>query len=77
MGRYEIVPEFVLTFTREGNRYFLQATGQGKNEVFPETESDFFLKVVDAQISFVKDAAGNVTSLVLHQRGDQTAKRLP
>ncbi len=77
VGKYEIIPEFVLTFSREGDHYYLQATGQGRNEVFPETETDFFLKVVNAQISFVKDDAGRVTALILHQGGDQTAKRLP
>ena len=78
VGRYQIVPTFVLTFSREGNRCYVQATGQGRNEVFPETETDFFLKVVNAQISFVKDGAGRVTALILHQNGrDQTAARLP
>lgn len=77
VGRYEVVPEFILTFSREGDHYYLQASGQGRNEVFPETETDFFLKGVNAQISFVKDDAGRVTALVLHQGGDQNAKRLP
>jgi Tfp pilus assembly protein PilF len=37
----------------------------------------FFLKVVDAQIEFVKDASGAVTALVLHQGGrDQKAPRI-
>ncbi len=77
VGRYELTPAFILTITQDGDRYFAQATGQGKNEIYPETETDFFLKVVDAQLTFVKDASGKVTSLILHQRGDQTAKRLP
>lgn len=77
VGRYKLAPDFVLTFSRTGDHYYLQATGQGKNEVFPETDTDFFLKVVDAQISFVKDPAGNISALVLHQGGDQMAKRLP
>ena len=63
--------------TQAGDRYFAQATGQGKFEIFPETETDFFYKVVDAQITFVKDATGKVTSLVLHQGGDRAAQRLP
>ena len=76
-GRYELAPDFVLTFSREGSRCYLQASGQGKNEVFPESDTDFFLTVVDAQISFVKGAGGEVTGLILHQHGDQAAKRLP
>ena len=58
------------------NLFFAQATGQNRFELFAETETDFFLKVVDAQITFVKDDKGQVTSLVLHQNGvNQPAKK--
>ena len=77
VGRYELAPGFVFTVTREGNRYFVQLTGQGNAEIFPETETDFFYKIVNAQITFVKDGTGKVTSLILHQNGDHPAKRLP
>jgi hypothetical protein len=43
-------------------------TGQGKNQIFPQSETLFFLKVVDAQIEFAADAR----SLVLHQNGRAT-----
>lgn len=78
-GRYQIVPEFVLTFSREGEHYYLQATDQPKGEVFPESATDFFSKEIDGQVTFVKDADGKYSSLILHQRGipDQTARRLP
>ncbi len=77
VGRYALAPDFVLTFSREGDHCYLQATGQGRNEVFPESDTDFFLKAVDAQISFLRGPGGTITGLVLHQNGDQTAKRLP
>jgi hypothetical protein len=48
-----------------------QATGQEKFEIFPESETKFFLKVVDAQIEFVKDASGKVTGLILYQGGQK------
>ena len=35
VGQYELRPDFIMTVTREGNRIFTQATGQGKIEVFP------------------------------------------
>lgn len=44
--------------------------------LFPESERDFFLKVVDAQITFVTDNQGHATELILHQNGDQSAKRI-
>ncbi len=39
---------------------------------FAESEMDFFLKAVDAQIKFVKDAEGKVTGIVLRQGGRET-----
>jgi D-alanyl-D-alanine-carboxypeptidase/D-alanyl-D-alanine-endopeptidase len=53
-----------------------QATGQSKIEIFPESTKDFFLKVIDAQITFVTDSQGKATELILHQGGDHTAKRV-
>jgi len=50
---------------------------QPKFELFAETERDFFLKAVDAQITFVIDLAGRVTKAILHQGGmDQDAQRI-
>jgi hypothetical protein len=73
VGEYEMEPGFVLTITREGDRLMMQATGQGKAEAFPTSETNFFFKVVRADITFVKDAAGIVTHLVLNQGG----RRMP
>ena len=76
VGSYELAPNFILTVTREGDHLFTQATGQGKVEVFPESDRDFFLKVVDAQITFETDSQGKATGLVLHQGGDHPARKI-
>ena len=68
-GRYELAPTFVITVTRDGDHVFAQATGQPNFEIFAEDDRNFFYKVVDAQITFVVDATGRATSLVLHQNG--------
>jgi len=76
-GEYELAPGFILAVTVEGDRIMTQATGQQKFEIFASSPTEFFLKVVDAQITFVKDASGTVTHLVLHQGGrDMPAKRI-
>ncbi|MBK9391222.1 MAG: serine hydrolase [Bacteroidetes bacterium] len=67
VGNYELVPGFILAITVEGDRIFSQATGQGKIEIYPETETKFFLKVVDATLDFSKDDAGNYSKVTLHQ----------
>ena len=47
------------------------------SEIYSESELDYFLKATDAQITFVKDAAGQVRQLVLHQGGrDIPAKKV-
>jgi CubicO group peptidase (beta-lactamase class C family) len=76
VGTYALNPNFELAVTLEGEQLMTQATRQPKFPVFAESETKFFLKVVDAQIEFVRDAKGEVTSLILHQGGrDQVAKR--
>ena len=46
-----------------------------KQRTAAESETEFFFKVTDAQISFVRDAQGAVTGLVLHQNGNDLAAR--
>jgi len=77
IGRYELAPDFVLTITREDDHLFAQATGQQKFQVFPESDRDYFLRVIDAQITFVTDGNDRASELILHQGGrDQHAKRI-
>jgi hypothetical protein len=69
-------PGFSLVITRQGDQIFAQATGQGKLELYPESETWFFLKEVDAQVDFQRGADGKVSGLVLHQGGrDMPGKR--
>jgi CubicO group peptidase (beta-lactamase class C family)/uncharacterized protein YneR len=69
VGQYELTPGFVLTMRREGKNFFSQATGQQSFEIFPESETRFFLKAIDAELEFNKDNTGNVTSVTLFQGG--------
>ena len=76
-GQYELAPGAVFIVKRDAEQLMVQLTGQPFWEVFPESETNFFYKVVDAQLTFVKNDKGEVTSLILHQNGaDQMAKRL-
>lgn len=68
VGEYELRPGFTITVTREGNQIFAQATRQPKLEIFPESETRFFLKEIDALLEFVREG-GKVTAIVLHQGG--------
>lgn len=71
VGDYQLAPSFILTITFENGQLFVQATGQGKSAMFAEKENYFFLKLVDAQIEFIKNADGKTERLVLSQGGQQ------
>jgi len=68
-GVYQLAPEFKITITQEGTRLWAQATGQSRFELFARSESEFFLKAVDAQVMFNSNDKGEVESLTLFQGG--------
>jgi len=77
VGKYQLAPGIFFNLRRDGEHLLAQLTGQGYLEIFPKSETNFFYKVVDAQISFQRDAQGKVSSLTLHQNGmDQTAQKV-
>ena len=69
VGEYEFAPTFSIVVTLEAGALFAQATGQPKFPIFAESETQFFLRAVDAQISFTMDDSGAVTGIILHQGG--------
>lgn len=71
-GFYRHPSGLTMTVSGEDGRFFLQLSGQPKVEMFPESETKFFLKVVPAQITFSPDRDGIVDTLILHQGGHDT-----
>jgi CubicO group peptidase (beta-lactamase class C family) len=77
VGRYELAPGIAFDVKLHDGRLRVQLTGQPRFPVFAESETRFFYKVVEAQLTFNKDDSGKVTSLILHQGGiDQTARKV-
>ena len=70
-GAYELMPNFVITMSVEDGHLMGQPTGQPKSQLYAESDSKFFLKVVDAQVEFTKDENGKVDGLTLFQGGQQ------
>jgi L-aminopeptidase/D-esterase-like protein len=74
-GRYEFRPGAVVAFTREGDRFFAQSVGaeavydfpkDSRVEIFPASETDFYLKNRwRHRLQFVR-GAGGVAKLVLN-----------
>ncbi len=78
VGYYRAPPRIQLHITREGDNLSARVIGQPACAIYPESETKFFYKIVDAQITFVKDDKGEVTGLVLHQGGvDHKFRKLP
>jgi hypothetical protein len=76
VGDYELQPGFVITISKEGSQMKAQATGQPMFDIYPKSDSVFYLKVIEAQIEFNK-TDGKVDSLTLFQNGQEMpGKRL-
>jgi hypothetical protein len=73
VGQYQLSPNLIMTVTNENGKLMTQASGQPKVEIFAESETKFFVKAFDAQITFVKDTQGRITNMILHQRGRDTS----
>lgn len=69
IGSYTLAPGFDINITAEGDKLYAQATGQTKLRLYAERKDYFYFKVVDAQVSFVRDAKGMVDKLTLRQNG--------
>jgi CubicO group peptidase (beta-lactamase class C family) len=77
-GTYALSILFTITIKLENGKLMAQATGQDKAQIFPESETRFFYKIVDAQIDFEKGKDGKIEKLVLHQAGkDVPGMKLP
>ena len=69
VGDYQLATDFILTITVNDGTIWAQATGQPNIQIYPESETEFFYTVVDAQITFEVEDSGDVSGLVLHQGG--------
>lgn len=76
VGKYELMPNFILTITRENAQLNAQATGQPAFPIFAKSNNVFYYKVVEAQLTF-NENNGVVESVTLFQGGQTiTGKKL-
>jgi len=69
VGTYELAPGVNMMVRLAGDQLTTQLTGQPQLPMFAESETKFFLRVVDAQVEFFTDATGAVTHAVMYQNG--------
>jgi hypothetical protein len=69
-GVYQLATGLELYVTiRDGALYVRTNAGGDAVRLWPESAVDFFVREIDAQVTFTRDATGAVTGLVLHQFG--------
>jgi len=68
VGSYTLAPAVILTVTTVDGKLYAQLTGQTRARLFPKSATDFYYRIVDAQITFTS-SNGHVSGLVLHQNG--------
>ncbi len=61
--------ELVMSIKIYHGALFCQLPGQPAFQLYPTSATEFFMRDVDAQISFYKDTNGRITKLILHQNG--------
>ena len=78
VGAYQMENGPAMIITLENNQLFSMLGNQQSVPIFPESETMFFLKVVDAQLEFPKEGGqGKASQVTLHQNGrDMPAKRM-
>ncbi|HEX8162318.1 MAG TPA: serine hydrolase [Pyrinomonadaceae bacterium] len=75
VGQYTLPPLAVINVTRDGERLMGEIVGQGTAQLLPESETSFFLKELDAQVTFVRDAGGRVTHMDVRLNGQRMQAR--
>ncbi len=77
-GRYALAPNVVVTIEPSAIGLTVQATGQQSFSAYATARDEFFLRDLDAQLSFRRNTAGAVEAVMLHQNGhDSFCKKLP
>ena len=71
VGQYDFDKKHHVYITLENNQLQIEAPQGGlpKPPLFADDETNFYLKIINARIEFVKDTSGNVTELISHYFG--------
>jgi CubicO group peptidase (beta-lactamase class C family) len=71
VGSYELAPTATMRITVVGTQLQSQLGAQPVVPLFAESETVFFPRVVEAELTFELDASGKATALVLRQNGQE------
>ena len=71
IGEYQLHRGYNLHIEQQGDQLYLHPAGQQPLPLYPTSDTDFFAQEIHAEVSFVKNAEGAVTALVLRQQEAQ------
>ncbi len=69
VGKYKLKIGGVADVTREGDRLFVQLTGQPRIGLYANSDTNFYCRPVDAKFDFEADESGRFDKMVIHQNG--------
>lgn len=72
VGVYRFGPAYTVQISLEYGHLWVRDTSDKALELFQEKDNEFFFQAIDAQVSFVADAAGKVSRMILHVNGDDS-----
>jgi CubicO group peptidase (beta-lactamase class C family) len=70
-GAYDFAPRYNLMITTDSKHIFMNFPGEDRKEIFPASSTEFFLKVLDLQLTFRMDETGKASSVIIHQNGEE------
>jgi CubicO group peptidase (beta-lactamase class C family) len=76
VGKYKRNDGFVISIIKENNRLFVKPDGQKNHQIFPESETEFFDKLIDVQIIFIKNKSEKVDKLIFRNKKDTIYEKL-
>jgi len=76
VGRYQLNPNFIFDVKDKEGHLMVGITNQPINEVFPDSPTRWSYRGIDATLEFQLTKTGRAKSLILHQNGAQTARRM-
>jgi hypothetical protein len=75
VGSYKMSGGTTLVVSTRDGHVFLKAPGRNETELFPASETEFFITEEPTQFFFVKDSSGRVTGLTIKQEFAQMEAR--
>ncbi len=71
IGDYELWPGRIIEITRKGDTLYFRTSGQIAMELYPDSETEFYAKVVNIEVMFFRTSQGWTSGLVFRQNGQK------